>query len=165
MYHHERPHSTEETETDTSSNSPKESKQIQADPNSLQVSVRSAFQVCTALLRFPSKDSVCRRRRCLLCYRRSRAEIGLSSSHVMKNTEMSPTTMSNSEMQPESERRVHQFQDSLLDVTSFMEVMVPKSLVLHVQSCTAPFPNSAQRSVANCHFFAINPLVFRKETK
>ena len=41
-------------------------------------------------------------------------KLGLLSGDFMKNTEMSPATKSNCELQPESERRLHQFQDSLL---------------------------------------------------
>ena len=41
-------------------------------------------------------------------------KLGLISGDFMKNTEMSPATKSNCELQPESERRLHQFQDSLL---------------------------------------------------
>ena len=41
-------------------------------------------------------------------------KLGLISGDFMKSFEMSPATKSNCELQPESERRLHQFQDSLL---------------------------------------------------
>ena len=63
-------------------------------------------------LRLPTKCSLCRR--CFLGYVRFRTEIGWISGDFMKSTEMSPATKSNCELQPESERRLHQFQDSLL---------------------------------------------------
>ena len=88
---------------------PSLSKQIETGPKRFYVSVRF---VCTALLRLLSKCSLCRR--CFLGYARFRTEIGLISGDFMKNTEMSAATKSNRKMQPESERRLHQFQDSLL---------------------------------------------------